>query len=158
MRPLKHGEDNKQEGAARDNAFMYVPNGSDRFVHRPVFWKLENATFRRLHLFPSSGEGGDAFSVGSLTKRCCSYTDTGCPMIEISSFWGTQKLCPLSPDEGNKPGFRNVLCYLVLEYRTTDKVQKPSNSDYILVGANDVSFLKVPRQYTFVHLVQERSR
>jgi hypothetical protein len=28
------------------------------FVHRPVFWKLENTTFRKMDLFPSSGEGG----------------------------------------------------------------------------------------------------
>jgi hypothetical protein len=27
------------------------------FVHRPVFYKLENTTFRQLDLFPSSGEG-----------------------------------------------------------------------------------------------------
>jgi hypothetical protein len=26
------------------------------FVHRPIFWKLENTTFRKLDLFPSSGE------------------------------------------------------------------------------------------------------
>jgi hypothetical protein len=28
------------------------------FVHRPVFQKLENTTFRNLDLFPSSGEEG----------------------------------------------------------------------------------------------------
>jgi hypothetical protein len=27
------------------------------FVYRPGFWKLENTTFRKLDLFPSSGEG-----------------------------------------------------------------------------------------------------
>jgi hypothetical protein len=27
------------------------------FIHRPVFYKLENTTFRKLDLFPSSGEG-----------------------------------------------------------------------------------------------------
>jgi hypothetical protein len=26
------------------------------FVHRPVFYKLENTTFQKLNLFPSSGE------------------------------------------------------------------------------------------------------
>jgi hypothetical protein len=34
------------------------------FVHRPVFCKLENTTFRELDLFPSSGEGEG----GSLRK------------------------------------------------------------------------------------------
>jgi hypothetical protein len=30
------------------------------FVHRPVFWKtVENITFGKLDLFPSSGEGGE---------------------------------------------------------------------------------------------------
>jgi hypothetical protein len=28
------------------------------FVHRPDFYKPENTTFRKLELFPSSGEGG----------------------------------------------------------------------------------------------------
>jgi hypothetical protein len=29
------------------------------FVHRPVFYKLEHTTFRKLYLFPSSGERGE---------------------------------------------------------------------------------------------------
>jgi hypothetical protein len=32
------------------------------FVHRPDFYKPENTTFRKLDLFPSSGEGGDTYS------------------------------------------------------------------------------------------------
>jgi hypothetical protein len=28
------------------------------FFQRPVFWRLEHTTFRKLDLFPSSGEGG----------------------------------------------------------------------------------------------------
>jgi hypothetical protein len=28
------------------------------FVHRPIFYKLENITFQELDLFPSSGEVG----------------------------------------------------------------------------------------------------
>jgi hypothetical protein len=31
--------------------------GELNFVHRPVFLKLENTTFRKLDLFPSSDEG-----------------------------------------------------------------------------------------------------
>jgi hypothetical protein len=40
------------------------------FVHRPVFRRtLKNTTFRKLDLFPSSGEGvGDTYSVGSVRK------------------------------------------------------------------------------------------
>jgi hypothetical protein len=32
------------------------------FVHRPDFYKPENTTFRKLDLFPSSGEGGATYS------------------------------------------------------------------------------------------------
>jgi hypothetical protein len=32
--------------------------GFSDFFHRPVFWKLENTTFRKLDLFPSSDDGG----------------------------------------------------------------------------------------------------
>jgi hypothetical protein len=39
------------------------------FVHRPVFQEAENTTFRKLDLFPSSGEGGrNTYSLGSSTK------------------------------------------------------------------------------------------
>jgi hypothetical protein len=34
----------------------------------PVFYELENTTFRKLDLFPSSGEGGDTYSVWSIRK------------------------------------------------------------------------------------------
>jgi hypothetical protein len=44
------------------------------FVHRPVFEELENTTFRRLDLFPSSGEGRDTYSAGSLTKDITTIT------------------------------------------------------------------------------------
>jgi hypothetical protein len=37
--------------------------GFFNFVHRPVFQKLENTTFRKLDLFPSSGEGEEAPAV-----------------------------------------------------------------------------------------------
>jgi hypothetical protein len=38
------------------------------FVHRPVL-KKQNTTFRKLDLFPSSGEGaGDTYSVGPVRK------------------------------------------------------------------------------------------
>jgi hypothetical protein len=34
-----------------------ITGGLD-YVHRQVFYKLEDTTFRKLDLFPSSGEGG----------------------------------------------------------------------------------------------------
>jgi hypothetical protein len=41
------------------------------FVHHPVFEKLENTTFQKLNLFPSSGEGGDTYSVGTVIEGIC---------------------------------------------------------------------------------------
>jgi hypothetical protein len=38
------------------------------FVHRPVFYKPDNTTFRKLDLFPSSSEGVDTYCVGYLKK------------------------------------------------------------------------------------------
>jgi hypothetical protein len=38
------------------------------FVHRPIFQKIENTTFRKLDLFPFAGEGGDNYSVGSIRR------------------------------------------------------------------------------------------
>jgi hypothetical protein len=37
-----------------------ITTGFLDFVHRPEFYNQENTTFRKLDLFPSSGEGGGA--------------------------------------------------------------------------------------------------
>jgi hypothetical protein len=39
------------------NVLLRITGFSD-FVHHPIFWKLEKTAFRKLDLFPSSGEGG----------------------------------------------------------------------------------------------------
>jgi hypothetical protein len=75
------------------------------FVQRPVFQKLENKTFRKLDVFPSSGKGA---------------------AIEVCSFLDTQlsrRLPPPSPEHGNRSSFRNVMFSSFLEYRTMDKIQ-----------------------------------
>jgi hypothetical protein len=39
------------------------------FIHRPVLWELENTEFRKLDLFPSSGERGNMPTLlGSLER------------------------------------------------------------------------------------------
>jgi hypothetical protein len=38
------------------------------FLSSGILNKLERAKFRRLDLFPSSGEGGDTYSVGFLRE------------------------------------------------------------------------------------------
>jgi hypothetical protein len=42
--------------------------GFSDFAHRLIFLKPENTTFRKLDLFPSSGEGGDTYSSVFLRK------------------------------------------------------------------------------------------
>jgi hypothetical protein len=37
---------------------IVITTGFLDFVHRPEFYKQGNTTFRKLHLSPSSGEGG----------------------------------------------------------------------------------------------------
>jgi hypothetical protein len=46
------------------------------FVHRTVFWKLENITFRKLDFFPSSGEEADTHSVGPLERANLNHGTT----------------------------------------------------------------------------------
>jgi hypothetical protein len=46
---LSWRDDNKRGCVFRVTGFL-------DFVHRPIFYKLGNATFRKLGLFPSSGE------------------------------------------------------------------------------------------------------
>jgi hypothetical protein len=43
----------------------FITTGFLDFVHRPEFYKQENKTFRKLNLFPSSGEGG-TYSIRNL--------------------------------------------------------------------------------------------
>jgi hypothetical protein len=43
--------------------------GFSDFFYLPVFYRKENTTFRKLDLFPFTGEGGeDTYSVGPLRK------------------------------------------------------------------------------------------
>jgi hypothetical protein len=41
---------------------VLTSTGFSGFIHRPIFWKLEHTMFRKLDLFPSSGEEGDTYS------------------------------------------------------------------------------------------------
>jgi hypothetical protein len=58
------------------------------FVHHPEFEILENTTFRKLDLFPSSG-----------------------PVIKVNPFEGTEQSRSLlpSPEDGNRSSCRKVL-------------------------------------------------
>jgi hypothetical protein len=47
---------------------ILITTGFLDFVHRPEFYKQENTTFRKLDLFPSSGEGG-TYSIRNFRKN-----------------------------------------------------------------------------------------
>jgi hypothetical protein len=102
------------------------------FFHCPVFYRIENTTFPKLDLFPSSSEvGEDTYAVGPLRKSKSPITE---PVTE-SQWWR------LALSEGPKWGvfsnftwgrkqiqFPKRRVFYSLEYRTMEKVQKPSNS------------------------------
>jgi hypothetical protein len=50
--------------------------GFSDFVHRPVFQKLENTTFRKLDLFPSSGDGETPALLGPLERANLNHWTT----------------------------------------------------------------------------------
>jgi hypothetical protein len=71
---------------------MHRITGFLDFFHRPIFYRVENTTFRKLDLFPSSGEGReDTYSVGPLRANP-------------------------SPEDGNRSSFRNVV--FSIQYNT----------------------------------------
>jgi hypothetical protein len=76
-----------------------------------------------------------------------SYTHVDCPVIEVSSCWGTQQSRRLFPDLRTEthPVSGNMFCSF-LEYRTTDKVQNPRHSkkNYAYIFALKISNL-VPK-------------
>jgi hypothetical protein len=61
-------------------------------VHHSVFQKLENTTFWKLDLFPSSGERETPTLLGPLERANLN------PVTEVSSFLGTQqsRLLPIT--------------------------------------------------------------
>jgi hypothetical protein len=55
---------NQKLGTESQNYCVFLDS-----VYRPVFWKTGNTMFRKLDLFPSSGEAGEnTHSVGSLRR------------------------------------------------------------------------------------------
>jgi hypothetical protein len=87
----------------------------------PLSGILENTTFRKLDLFPSSDEVGreDTYSVGPLRKWLRSALSKGPSWVGVFSpnfTWGRKH--PVSETSYS------------LEYQTMEKVQNPSNSMY----------------------------
>jgi hypothetical protein len=61
---------------------------------------LENTTFRKMDLFPTTGEGGeDTNSVGPLRKGLRLALSKGPTRVGVSP----------SPEDGNRSSFRNVV-------------------------------------------------
>jgi hypothetical protein len=83
------------------------------FVHRPVFYILENTTFRELNLFPSSGEEREAHTTLGVwgEANLNNWSTNTCPSI----IWRRE--------EGHFP---KCCSLLFLERREMDKVQNHS--------------------------------
>jgi hypothetical protein len=64
-------------------------------------------------------------------------------VTEVNSFQGTQQSKRPPPEEGNKSSFRNVIVFWFVEFRTMDKVQNPSNSDYYTPSPESFRFQQV---------------
>jgi hypothetical protein len=61
------------------------------FVHRPEFWMLENWTFRKLDLFPSSGEGWETPTMlGSLGRANLQWLKLGMQAQVVTSLTFTE--------------------------------------------------------------------
>jgi hypothetical protein len=92
---------------------VYVVQNSQNFSGLfPSSCIPKNTTFRKLDLFPSSGEGeGEhTYSVGPLRE--------------------SQSQSP-SPEDGNRSSFRNVVFF---GYRAMEKVQKNSVNTFLVAG------------------------
>jgi hypothetical protein len=78
------------------------------FFHRPVFWKLENTTFRKLDLFPSSGVGGKTpTQLGPLDRDSLNHWTT--PVI----FTQLIRCLPSPIPEDGKRSVSETSCFLV---------------------------------------------
>jgi hypothetical protein len=85
--------------------------GFSDFVHRPVFWQLENTAF---DLFPSSAEGETPTLLGLALSK-------GPNRVGVPTFtWGRKHI-----------GFPKRYVFYFLEHRTMDKVRKHSNSELL---------------------------
>jgi hypothetical protein len=76
------------------------------FVHRLVFYKLENTAFRKLDLFPSSCEE-DTYSAGSFRKN----QSQSLTVWRLALSKGPKWVCvfPPSHEDGNKSCFRSIM-------------------------------------------------
>jgi hypothetical protein len=94
------------------------------FFHRPVFKKEENTTFRKLDLFPSSGEEGRYLISWAPQKELIS------PVIVISSFYGAQLSRCLPPHLRTETDPVSEKSCFLLSIIPDDgkKIQKPSDS------------------------------
>jgi hypothetical protein len=82
--------------------------------------KLENTTFRKLDLFPSSGQGEGGWFLVSWVQWLRLALSKGPNWLGVLPPW---------PEDGNRSSFRKVVFSNFLEYQTMDKVQKPINSE-----------------------------
>jgi hypothetical protein len=108
LRPLDYGT------ATRGNPGF---NGFLDFVHRPVFLKLENTTFRKVHLFPSWGEEGKK----ELTAITGLVQLLRLPLSKWPKWVG---IFPPSPEDGKRSTFPKVV---FSSFKNTGRWTKSNN-------------------------------
>jgi hypothetical protein len=75
-------------------------------------------------MFLSSGEGRQTSTLLSLLERVVQLL-----RLTLSKVPNNVGVFLLSPENGNRSSFRNVMFSSYLEFRALDKVQKPSDSE-----------------------------
>jgi hypothetical protein len=74
-------------------------------------------------------------------------------VIEVSSFKGTQMSWYLPFHLRTETELvSETLCFLVLEYRTMDKIQKPSNSEYYIESSEPFIYYSLRNEEVTVNL------
>jgi hypothetical protein len=110
-----HIGQNMAQMVSIQNEIILRITGFLEFSRHPVFYKLQDMTFRKLDLFPFSGEEGKV--------------PTQLDPIERANFnnWSP------SHEDGNRSNFQNVVFWF-LELRTMEKVKKLRNSECYTVS------------------------
>jgi hypothetical protein len=90
------------------------------------FKLLENTTFRKLNLFPSTGEWRETPTLlGPLETANLQWL-----RLALSRWPNTVGVSLPSPEDRNRPSFRNVVFSSNLELRTMDKDHKSGDSEH----------------------------
>jgi hypothetical protein len=119
------------------------------FFRRPVFWKLENMTFWKLDLFPSSGEGGKIPTQLRPLKRSplieVNYGIKHIPINTGGSFFGalSGRGVRLIPHLHPAPCFKYAWSYTFTPPRLRNIVLKQAREQFTFTFTSNHNFVLV---------------